>query len=70
MRRNIKRIYNLPPGEQENADAFFVRMDELNAAGQLEQDALDEEFMELLIGRSFASYLRRETDPDYILYNT
>ena len=70
MRRNVERMYNLPPDEREIAAAFFARADAKNAAGGLTQDALDLFFVDMLLRHRFAHYARRPSDPDYILYNS
>ena len=70
MRRNVERMYNLPPGEREIAEAFFARADAKNAAGELKQETLDLFFFDMLIRHRFAHYARCETDPDYILFNS
>ncbi len=70
MRRNVERMYNLPPDKQRERDELFARMDALNAARRLEQDALDEEFVEFTITHRLSTHIRKETDNDYILYNS
>ena len=70
MRRHVERMYNLPPGEREIAEAFFARADTLNATDDLTQRSLDVCFVDMLIRHRFAHWGRRESDPDYILYNS
>ena len=58
MRHFIRRDYDLPPYKQRTSDELFERMDALNDAGRLTQEALDAEFIELMIANCFESHPR------------